>query len=765
MSEATLSSLRRPAAIPRAASPTVGSEAVRADPNPLWSRLSWLGAQAKLRVGAIDDPAEVEADRVADQVMRMPQPVVQRQCDRCAAGNDEAVALKSRPDEEPSTIRRLPSANDGAQDADGELPADFSRRLGVGEPLDAASRTFFEARLGVRLDPVRIHADADADAAAARVRARAFTLGRDVVFAAGEHDAHSDRGRRLMAHELAHVVQQGGSLPWSGGARGRPAMGPSGDADAPRAAPSAALRRAPLDFAVRDLDPDHAGDRSRIFFPVGQSSIPAGAAADPGSEASKIAAFATPVADPLTLHGYASEEGPAAVNAMLASQRIAAVDRALQRAGHRGVRTPAPHPTDSIGAIDYRNRRAVEIARPPVGSVGAIAPAATPTCGPPGSENASGTALTDCQTAVAAVAPAAVAIADIAEADVVTTPTATAAAEVATLFPGVPRADVDANLVNIAAQVRRVATQFLCASDCHDSCTRPASNLGQAAAARIVLCPSWVASGADFQTYVFIHEAAHGSAGPATIDDIGYDSSRLVRVLTPGDSVRNTDSYTLLIRRVHAAHTGGAAPRIGPATLDTVTGAGSPADQTAVLTGVAWLEAWLNYGSFDTGLAYGAIHRAVSGGAWPAPSVPPTREDDQLDFDRGTLHELALAFPGQLTDPHDAAPFVLPTARDRERMAAIHDRFSQMYATVDSRALTIVVSAAAPEGWHAQARIPRLQPSLTVAPAYLGLAAPDQVLYLVRLMARARSDISAPFVAFYADGLDRIRHRRGLGPT
>jgi hypothetical protein len=590
--------------------------------------------------------------------------------------------------------------------------------------------------MGADFGNVRIHTGREASGAADRIGALAFTLGRDIAFGAGRYAPHSAAGRHLLAHELTHVMQAGS----------RPASAPG------------LLSRAPIDDAVRDLDPNHASDTSRIFFTLGHAAIP------PGEDA-KIAAFAAPVAGPLTLHGYTSEEGAAGANAALVTQRIAAVDRALFRAGHRGVRTPAPHPTDSAGAIDYRNRRMVEIARPPVGSVSPVAPAATPACGPPGSENATGTALADCRTAVAAVAPAAVAIANVAEADVVTAPTAAGNAEVASLFPGVARADVNANLVNIAAQVRRVSTQFLCASDCHGSCTRPASNLEHGAAASIVLCPSWVGAGADFQTYVFIHEAAHGSTGPATIDDISYADSRLVRFLSPGDSVRNTDSYTLLMRRVHAARSGGVAPVVGPAAADAVSGAATPADEDAVRGGVAWLESWLNYGGFDTGLAYGSVHQAVTARAWPVPAVPPTREDGETEFNRGTLHELALAFPGQLTDPGAAVPFTVPVARDRERLAAIHDRYSQMYDTVNRQVLTIVVSATVPEAWSPQAQIPRLAHNLTVAPAYLALAPPQRVLHLLRLMARARSDISGPFVDFYADGLNRIRTRRGLGPT
>jgi len=83
-----------------------------------------------------------------------------------------------------------------------------------GKPLDGPTRARFEARLGLDLGVVRVHDDAAAHAAAGALAATAFTLGSHVVFAEGRYAPASDRGSRLLAHELAHVVQQsGGSAP------------------------------------------------------------------------------------------------------------------------------------------------------------------------------------------------------------------------------------------------------------------------------------------------------------------------------------------------------------------------------------------------------------------------------------------------------------------------------------------------------------------------------------------------------------------------
>ncbi len=76
---------------------------------------------------------------------------------------------------------------------------------GSGAPLPAAERAFFEPRLGRDLSAVRLHPELPA---AVDLGARAFTLGRDVAFAPGEWRPGTREGRRLLAHELVHVVQQ-----------------------------------------------------------------------------------------------------------------------------------------------------------------------------------------------------------------------------------------------------------------------------------------------------------------------------------------------------------------------------------------------------------------------------------------------------------------------------------------------------------------------------------------------------------------------------
>jgi hypothetical protein len=86
----------------------------------------------------------------------------------------------------------------------------IGRPSGGGEPLPGSVRAFFEPRFGHDFSRVRIHSDDRAAGDAARLRAQAFTIGRDIVFARARYAPETSEGRHLLAHELAHVVQQTG---------------------------------------------------------------------------------------------------------------------------------------------------------------------------------------------------------------------------------------------------------------------------------------------------------------------------------------------------------------------------------------------------------------------------------------------------------------------------------------------------------------------------------------------------------------------------
>jgi hypothetical protein len=90
-------------------------------------------------------------------------------------------------------------------------PASVHNVLGsAGSPLGADVRSFMESRFGEDFSRVRVHTDAQAAASANAVHARAYTVGSDIAFAAGAYTPGTPAGRRLLAHELTHTIQQQG---------------------------------------------------------------------------------------------------------------------------------------------------------------------------------------------------------------------------------------------------------------------------------------------------------------------------------------------------------------------------------------------------------------------------------------------------------------------------------------------------------------------------------------------------------------------------
>jgi len=194
------------AARARAMNPTHPAPGATAACSPLVALQQSIGnravgrlVQAKLRVGRPGDRFEQEADRVADQVMRMPAgaapaaiaaPRISRKCAEC----EKEEKLQTKP------------AGSGPT---AEAPASVYEVLHLpGQPLDSAPRAFMEPRFGRDFNQVRVHTGRDAAESSRFMNAVAYTVGRDIVFGRGQYAPHTEPGRRLIAHELAHVVQQ-----------------------------------------------------------------------------------------------------------------------------------------------------------------------------------------------------------------------------------------------------------------------------------------------------------------------------------------------------------------------------------------------------------------------------------------------------------------------------------------------------------------------------------------------------------------------------
>lgn len=213
--------------------------------------LSSPNAQPKLKIGQPNDKYEQEADRVANQVMQMPEPQVKRQMEseeedetlqtKPIAGQispliqrqmgpeeeaeeeaeekdlvqtkadsqiqrQEATAEEREEEEEPLQTKRAsnspssitPAIQSGIQ----------ALRQSSGQPLPANVQTFMEPRFGQDFSGVRLHTTGQVSQLAHTLNARAFTVGSDVVFGAGQFQPHTAEGRKLLAHELTHTIQQ-----------------------------------------------------------------------------------------------------------------------------------------------------------------------------------------------------------------------------------------------------------------------------------------------------------------------------------------------------------------------------------------------------------------------------------------------------------------------------------------------------------------------------------------------------------------------------
>jgi hypothetical protein len=160
----------------------------------------------KIAIGRSDDPREREADRIADRVIGKDGPdlplatmplQISRKCDAC--------------EEEEKQTLRMKRAEGCCGNEEHEAPEAVHEVVrSPGRPLDATVRAFFEPRFGRDLSSVRVHADEKAALSALSIDARAYTVGDHIVSGDGEF-ASAIESRRLLAHELTHVMQQRGA--------------------------------------------------------------------------------------------------------------------------------------------------------------------------------------------------------------------------------------------------------------------------------------------------------------------------------------------------------------------------------------------------------------------------------------------------------------------------------------------------------------------------------------------------------------------------
>jgi hypothetical protein len=207
-----------------------GSPGLLADAEPL---------QTKLTVGQPGDMYEQEAERMAEQVMRMPEPQAPAASPTvppdqpatiqwlCTEGEEELQPQPIEEGEEEKILQAKPLADQitpfvqrqaeptehtkslGSQSTvSSNLEHRITALQGNGQPLSQPERAFFEPRFGVDFSQVRIHTNQSGSETARAVSARAFTVGKNVVFGEGQYQPGTSEGHRLLGHELMHVVQQ-----------------------------------------------------------------------------------------------------------------------------------------------------------------------------------------------------------------------------------------------------------------------------------------------------------------------------------------------------------------------------------------------------------------------------------------------------------------------------------------------------------------------------------------------------------------------------
>ena len=260
----------------------------------------------------------------------------------------------------PAAIRR-PAAS---------LPADVSdwgpsTGLRAGKPLEPDSRRFFERRFDHDFSRVRVHADAAAASAARSAAAEAYTVGADIVFGAGMYRPHSQGGQALLAHELAHVVQQG--RPSCGGANasahesdaaGAARRAVSGEKAAVGLAAPVSMQRQPVPGAVPDVDLTESASPllASAIGSVTLDGFVTGKADVSGANQKKLAHTAETIlkllkrypASKIRVLGYTDAVGQETDNQTLGQSRADAVHAALHDLGIPDIAIEA----ESRGAAD-----------------------------------------------------------------------------------------------------------------------------------------------------------------------------------------------------------------------------------------------------------------------------------------------------------------------------------------------------------------------------------------------------------------------------
>jgi hypothetical protein len=312
----------------------------------------------------------------------------------------------------------------------------------------------------------------------------------------------------------------------------------------------------------------------------------------------------------LTLNGFASEEGSAAVNDAIVKARVDAVAGELKAQGHDAAKlTRVPKASSGKGRLDYRRMRSVEILQP--GQSSFVPPPGTPSGVPCAGSNetdfkeaeSEGEAMIDKSVSALGAAPI----------------PATMTALLTQLFMGWTPNDagtIKSNLTSIKVQMGRLLppTNHQCGTLKFGPCDSGsyAVNFQSGSAAVMTMCPRFFASSNTKKERggMLLHEAAHGTPG-LTTKDKAYAHERLIKFLTLADALKNTDHYRLLVRLFDTP----GSMTFGEKTADVFTGM-SAGEQSAARLSIAWLEEWLTWSSQEMGSLYDQIRESIAARKW-----------------------------------------------------------------------------------------------------------------------------------------------------
>lgn len=196
---------------------TTTAPAVKSTPAPFFAPAPIV--QKKMDIGAADDAYESEADAMADKVMQMQGehthsfknggPLVQRKCAKCE--EEEKLRMKPIGGEISHFIQKSALTNGKSLSAPNHIESQIHNSKGGGSAMDGSTKSFMESRFGIDFSSVRIHTDSRASQMSQELNAKAFTVGNDIYFNQGYYNPNTSGGKHLLAHELTHTVQQGGS--------------------------------------------------------------------------------------------------------------------------------------------------------------------------------------------------------------------------------------------------------------------------------------------------------------------------------------------------------------------------------------------------------------------------------------------------------------------------------------------------------------------------------------------------------------------------